>query len=176
MTQHVQRDHSIFLIVAMIGFGVMLRILPHPFNFTPIGAMGLYAGLKTRQKSLAFGLPLIAMFLSDLVLGFHSLQVLVYGCIALNVAAGLWLRAHFSWVKCGGLVLLCSTLFFMVTNFGVWVFSGMYPHTMSGLLSCFALAIPFFQNAVLGDFVYTGAFLGLDAIARRWIVSRWVSN
>ncbi|HSX57643.1 MAG TPA: DUF6580 family putative transport protein [Candidatus Saccharimonadales bacterium] len=152
----------IFVLAAAI-----LRVLPHAPNFAPIGAMALFSGSYLNKKT-AFALPLAAMVLSDLFIGFDSWasRLTVYGAFAAITLIGFWLRSRRS---VGNIILasLCaSVLFFIITNFGVWAFGSLYPRTAEGLVACFTAAIPFFRNTLFGDLVYTGVFFGGYALVK----------
>jgi hypothetical protein len=148
-----------------------LRLLPHPPNFTPIGAMALFSGAYLGRRGLAFVAPLAALLLSDLVLGFYHGMATVYFSVVLIVLIGLQLSSRGSFWRVGAAALASSVLFYVVTNFGMWLFSGIYPRTLGGLEACYIAAIPFFQNTVSGDLVYTALLFGgfallLDAVPR----------
>jgi hypothetical protein len=144
------------------------RILPHPWNFTPVAAMALFGGAYLPNRVLSLLFPLFALFLSDLVLGFSSDFAAVYGSFALVGCIGWLLRARRTPLRVAGAALASSVLFFAVTNFGVWVLGSMYPHTSSGLLTCYTAAIPFFRNTVLGDLFYTAVLFGGFFLAEHW--------
>jgi len=156
-----------FVLLGMILLAAASRLVPHPPNFAPIAAMALFGGAYFSDKRLAFFVPLMAMFLSDVVLGLHPLMPVVYGSFAMIVGIGLWLRTRRTALPIAGAALTSSILFFVLTNFGVWAFSSLYPKTMAGLLACYAAAIPFFQNTLLGDAVYTAILFGGFALAER---------
>lgn len=161
------------VLLAAVLAGAFARIVPHPPNFTPIGAIALFAGAQLADRRLAFGVPLLAMLLSDAVLGFHAGMPVVYTCFVAIVLLGRWLRNH---RQPGTIViasLLASALFFVVTNFAVWAMADFYPKTLAGLADCYVAAIPFFQNTVAGDLFYVGILFGGLALAeRRWVVLR----
>lgn len=144
------------------------RLLPHPPNFAPIAAMALFGGCHFTSKRSAFGVPLIAMFLSDLLLGygFHPVLPFVYGSFALTVCLGLWVRQRRTPLAIGGAALTASVLFFAVTNFGVWIQGDLYPMTLEGLVRCYVAAIPFFRNTLAGDAFYTVVLFGGFALAQ----------
>ena len=126
-------------ILSMIVLAVITRLLPHPPNVAPITGIALFAGCNIKDKNLAFMLPLLCMFVTDLFLGFHMTMPFVYlsfMCIS-NIGIG-------SKKITNGTILGSSLLFFLVTNFGVWYLG--YPNTLAGLVSCYTLAIPFFVN------------------------------
>jgi len=143
----------------IIAIAVGLRLLPHPPNFAPIGAMALFGGAYLNKK-YALIIPLIAMFISDIFLGFHSTMLYVYGSFLLIGAMGIWLGQRKSIHTIIGVSFVSSLMFFVITNFGVWFVGGLYPKTLSGLIDCYIYAMPFFRNTIIGDFVYTGIFFG----------------
>ena len=156
-------------ILTAIVVAAVLRLVPHPPNFTPIGAMALFSGAYLTRRGLAFAVPLAAMLLSDAVLGFHSGMPFVYGSVALIVAIGWLALKRVSSLRIAGAALVSSLLFFVVTNFGTWAVSGMYPMTLAGLAACYLAAIPFFQNTVVGDLFYSGVLFGGFALLERAI-------
>jgi len=157
------------ILVAILGASA-LRLIPHPPNFTPIGAMALFSGAYLgRRGVLAFAAPLGAMLLSDAVIGFHSGMPFVYGSIAAIVVIGWLALQSKSPIRVVGAALVSSVLFFLVTNLGTWAVSGMYPLTASGLAACYVAAIPFFQNTVVGDLVYCGLLFGGFALLEQAI-------
>ncbi|HAH58166.1 MAG TPA: hypothetical protein DCL86_08470 [Bacteroidales bacterium] len=158
---------TIFVITA-IAIAAAFRIVPHWPNFTPVAAMALFAGATINRKWLAFMLPLAALFLSDLVLGFHSTIIFVYGAMILTVLIGSLLSKK---LKTGNIAIATvssSILFFLVTNFGAWM-SGMLPYTrdFSGLMQAYIAGIPFFNTALAGDLFYSGVLFGSFILARK---------
>lgn len=147
------------------------RLVPHPMNFTPIGAMALFSGAYFGRRVTAFLVPLAAMLLSDLVIGFHSGMPVVYGCFAVNVLVGMWLQRRRSVVTVPLASLACSLLFFLVTNFAVWQRGSLYPVTWDGLVACYVAALPFFDRTVLGDLFYSTVMFGGFALAERYFAS-----
>lgn len=158
-----------FLVIGgMILGAAASRLLPHPPNFSPIPAMALLGGACFVEKRWAFMLPLAAMLLSDMLLGFHRLVPVVYGSFALIVCLGFWLRTRRTAVPIACAALGGAALFFIVTNLGVWAFGSMYPKTTEGLAACFVAAVPFFGNTLLGDAAYTVLLFGGLALAEKW--------
>jgi hypothetical protein len=144
-----------------IAIGAVSRIIPHTANFTPITAMALFGGAYMSKKQ-ALTLPILAMVISDFVIGFDSLpmRLSVYGSFILAVFIGFWIKKHKNSKHIILASLFSSILFFVITNFAVWAFGTMYPKSISGLMECYLLAIPFFRNTILGDLFYSGAFFG----------------
>ena len=155
------------LAIAMIALAAALRIAPHPWNFTPVGAMALFAGATLKDRRLAFLFPLLALFVGDIFVGFHKLIPIVYANFLINVAIGLWLRDRRTVARISFATLLGAIQFFLVTNFAVWQSLGGYPHTTSGLAACYIAGIPFFWNTLAGDALYATLLFGSFALAER---------
>ena len=155
------------LIFATIILAVALRVAPHPWNFTPVGAIALFSGAMVRQRPLAFLFPLLAMFAADLIVGFNKLSPLVYASFALSVLIGHVLREKRNLPRIAGATFLGALQFFLITNFGVWGFLNTYPHTAAGLAQCYAAGIPLFWNTLAGDAVYATLLFGGFALAER---------
>ncbi|AKE51747.1 DUF6580 family putative transport protein [Kangiella geojedonensis] len=146
---------TVTLVTIILALGAY-RLFPHPFNVTPVMAMGLFAGTYFDKKWMAFVIPMLSMFLADIFLGFHNTMLFVYGAILVAVSIGFLLRDSVSSLKVIGASVAGSILFFVITNFGVWAVSDYYPKTWQGLTTCFTMAIPFFQRTLLGDLFFNG--------------------
>lgn len=149
----------------IILFAVALRLLPHLPNFAPIAGMALFGGVYLNKK-YALIVPLVAMFVSDIFIGFHSGMPFVYGSFLIIGLLGIWLRNN----KKVKMIILAtfssSFIFFIITNFGVWLSGGLYPKTIDGLIQCYFYALPFFRNTIMGDMFYTGLFFGSYELLR----------
>jgi len=158
MTANHARLAAIFVAILVAA---ALRLVPHPPNFTPIGAMALFSGAYLgRRGAVALAAPLGALLLSDLVLGFYRGLPTVYFSVALIVLIGSFALRRTTPIRIGAAALASSVLFFVVTNFGMWLSSGFYPRTLAGLEACYVAAIPFFQNTVAGDLFYATLLFG----------------
>jgi hypothetical protein len=163
---------------AIVGLAALSRLLPHPPNVTPIGAMALFAGAHLRNWRIAFLLPMAAMFLSDLALGFTvyggallKSQPVVYFCMLMGVVVGRLIRNNGSALKIASATLGNAVMFYLVTNFAVWVWGALYPRTWSGLIACYTAAIPFFRNSLIGDITFVAVLFGGFAVLQRFFVS-----
>jgi hypothetical protein len=146
----------------------LLRLVPHPPNFTPIGAMALFSGAYLGQRWLAFAAPVAALLISDIVIGFYPGMLFQYAATLLAVAIGsAMLSRRRSALRIGGAAVASSILFFAVSNFGAWTSTGMYPHTPAGLGAAYVAAIPFFQNSLAGDLFFAALLFGGLALAER---------
>ena len=155
---------NIAIVVALIALGALLRVLPHPANFAPVAAIAIFGGamLPRRYGILA---PLAAMVVSDVVIGFHNLIPVTWGSyVLIALVSGIWMKKR-TLTRGITLTLSASIFFYVVTNFAVWVTSGMYAHTLSGLMSCYIMALPFFRNTLLSDMLFTASLFGLYWVA-----------
>ena len=134
----------IFLLILV---ATISRLIPHPPNFTPITAIALFSITKLDNKFLATLIPLLCLYLSDIFLGFFTINIFVYLSFTLISLLGYYIKKInlFS-------VLLSSLLFFIISNFGVWILG--YPKTFEGFFLCYFKAIPFFGYTILGDLFY----------------------
>lgn len=161
---------NIFIYSMLILLAAVSRLLPHPANFTPIAAMALVGGVYF-EKKYALIIPLVALFISDIFIGFHSTVPFVYGSFILIGLVGIWLKSHKKPLPILGCTIFSSLLFFVITNFGVWLTGGgwFYPKTLEGLIECYVMAIPFFRNSIIGDLIYTTGLFGVFEFANYFI-------
>ena len=156
----------LLLIIALAAYGVIARLMPHSPNFAPITALALIGGLYIPRK-LAYIVPVAAMLVSDLFIGFYHplIMISVYGCLLFATYLGTKAKQHKNFGTIVGITLASSILFYLVTNTMVWAFGALYPRTLSGLMESYYLALPFFRNSLLSDFFYTGVLVGgIEAI------------
>jgi|SRR3990172_1282972 len=135
------------------------RLFPHIDNVTPVFAIALFGGATLSDKRLAFVIPLLAMFLSDLFLGFHNTMIYVYVSFIIISAIGILIRnsvkPHIVLIAS----LISSTLFFLISNFGVWA-SGGCVGGFAGMITTYELGLPFFRTPLLGDLVFNTVLFG----------------
>jgi len=148
------------LLISIILLAALSRLIPHPPNMASVTAVALFGGAYFSDRRLAFLIPLAALFLSDLVLGFYNHMEVVYSSFALIVCIGFWLQKNRSTLHIAGAALTSSVLFFLLTNFGVWAFDSPYPRALDGLITCYVAAIPFFTKTLQGDMLYTIILFG----------------
>ncbi len=158
------------LALGLMVLGAVMRLLPHAPNFTPVGAMSIFAGARLRGWQ-AFLLPLILMAVTDPLLGGYSAATpLVYTAFVVNVCIGRYLRNTESPVRIGAAALLGSVQFFVLTNFA-WLggAGNLYPHTLAGIVQCYIDGLPFFGRTLAADLVYSGLLFGLHAWLSRTV-------
>ncbi len=159
----------------LIAIGAIYRLVPHPWNLVPIGALSLYAGASLPRR-WAWAVPVAAMGLSDLVIDYaigrpflDLSRWIIYASFAVTTLMGPLARRP----KVGPwllpvLSLSASALFFLTSNFGAWLVPEMnYPRNLAGLLSCYVTGIPFIHQTILADLAGTAVLFGLEAILER---------
>lgn len=159
--------------IALIFLTALTRLLPHPDNFTPIGAMALFGAAYFSRQALTLAIPFIALFISDLLLNNIIYRQYYSG---FTLITSWWIYAAFGLVMLAGWLLLrqktspgrivvaslsASAIFFLVTNFSVWLGGTMYPKTLAGLMTCYAAGLPFLKNTVLGDLFFSAVMFGM---------------
>ena len=148
---------SFFYISFILALG---RLLPHPPNFTPILAAAIVAPYMVNNKWISLALPLTAMVIADLFIGFHPYVLWVYGAIGLSTLLSFALkRFGQTYYQLGFMAIFSSLMFFFITNFSVWLVWDYYPKTFDGLMLCYSAGLPFFRNTLLSTILYTGLFL-----------------
>lgn len=154
-------------------FGVVARLLPHFPNFAPMGALALFAVAFYKRKYIALVVPALAWWLSDLYLnntiyasgeGFSLFtfdQLFSVLALGLIVGLGALLLKKLSVAKVFLGSVSASLIFFLISNFGVWMQGLIYPKTIAGLVECYSMAIPFYRATFLSDLIFTGVFFGV---------------
>src|SRR6266853_6372856 len=171
-TEISQKENLLYrtlLALALIVLAAALRIAPHPWNFTPVGAMALFSGAVLKDRRLAFLFPLLALVTGDLFIGLYKIMPIIYASFLINVAIGLGLRDRPTVARISLATLLGAIQFFLVSDFAVWQFMNTYPHNLSGLLACYIAAVPLFWNTLAGDAAYATLLFGGYALAERFI-------
>ena len=142
-----------FLPISLILILALARLIPHPYNFSPMLAVGVFSGFYFRQFYLGLFIVIFSMFIGDLFLGFHSTMFFTYISLAVAVLIGLYVK-HFKFTEILFSGLVSSVCFFIITNFGAWLTLEMYEKNFAGLLQSYAMAIPFFHNTLISTFAY----------------------
>ncbi len=155
--------------LALTIVGALMRLIPHPPNFTPVGGMSLFAGARLSGWQ-CYLIPVALMAITDPILqilfgvpAYTPVTPFIYLSFLVSVWIGRHLRATSNVLRIGGAIFLSSLQFFLVTNFAHWLTTAMYPHTGAGLAACYIAAVPFFGRTLAGDLLYAGAFFGLYA-------------
>lgn len=176
------KQHN-FIASAWLVLGVVARLIPHPANVSPMTSISLFGGSKL-SRGLAFLLTFSTLILSDVLLSlvyghemFGPWTFFTYSAFAAIIFAGGFLKSG-SVIRTGGFILGSSLFFWVWTNFGIWATGqyGMYPRNLEGLVACYAAAVPFLQNALLGDLAWGGVFFlgfeGVKVVAPRLVAQK----
>jgi len=164
-------SRMIFVITAIL-VAVVMRLIPHWPNFTPVAAIAIFGGAYINRKALAFILPIIAMLISDLIIGFHTTMIAVYAGMIAAVGIGMLLRNR---VKAGNVAIASvssSVIFFLITNFAAW-YTGLMPYSrdFSGIIQSYVAGIPFFSYSLVGDLFYSTVLFGSFYLVSRRVPS-----
>ena len=157
------------MVFVLIVLAAASRLLPHPPNFAPVAALGLFAGAQAGRRA-GWIVSFASLLASVAVLGFYHPVAMVWNYLAFGTCLLLgstWLSGGRSLPRVSGAVLSSSLAFFALSNFGMWA-SGYYPRTWAGLGQCYAAALPFFRNTLASDVLYSAALFGAQALLVRW--------
>jgi hypothetical protein len=168
MKPHSSWKAIVPLYVLLLILDVSMRMTGHPPNFTPLAATALFASFLFGAV-IAATLPVAAMAIGDYVTGTYDwhLMVVVYAALCLPVFFGPYVRAHRSAIRIGVSTLAASVLFFVTTNYAVWLFGSWYTPDVRGLLECYASALAFFRNTVMGDLFWSAILFGGYAVVKQ---------
>ncbi len=168
------------IILALMLAAAFSRIIPHPANFAPVAALGLFGSAYLYKNRLAILTPLVSMFISDVILnntiysqyftGFallHESWYWVYGSIILTTVLGYFTLKTVNVKTILTSSAVASILFFLITNFGTFLGSSMYPQNFGGLIACFAAGIPFFGGTLFGTIFYSAVLFGGFEFAKK---------
>jgi len=153
------------LVWVLIIAGILSRLVPHTPNFTPVCAIAIFSGAYLKRK-YSFIVPLILMIISDIFIGMHDVVLFTWGSFALVAGLGMSLKKNRGLTAILGISALSSIVFFLITNFGVWVM-GWYPRSLKGLVDCYIMALPFLRDFTISTLFYSLLLFGTyELIAR----------
>ena len=153
--------------ISLILILAFSRLIPHPPNFTPIIATALMSGFLLKNKHLSLIVVLISMVISDLIIGFYSSYFFVYFSLILIILIFSKFIKKVNFKNLFVLSISSSLLFFVVTNFGVWMMGDLYEKNLNGLALCYILAIPYFTNTLLSTIFFSYSILCLKKLNYR---------
>tara|TARA_B100000378_G_C17996214_1_gene395587 strand:+ start:210 stop:710 length:501 start_codon:yes stop_codon:yes gene_type:complete len=141
-----------------VGLLILSRLIPHPPNFTPLLAGAVFLPFLLKDKTLIVALPLVCLFISDLIIGFHNVMLWTYGAFFI-IGITVINFSKLNLKSLLGLSLAGPTFFYLITNFGVWLSSSTYAKDVYGLLECYVLALPFYGNSLFSTLLFSLLFL-----------------
>ncbi|MFA6447204.1 MAG: DUF6580 family putative transport protein [Patescibacteria group bacterium] len=151
-------SNALLIAPILIIFGVLMRLLPHSPNFVPIGGLAFWSGLYLPKK-YSFLVLMLTLILSDFIIGFYSIGIMVSVYLGWMLMAYLGSTSNKKIFSVVSLALVGSVAFFLITNLSVWCFGSLYPKTVLGFWDCYVNAIPFFRNSLSSDLFYTVLFV-----------------
>jgi hypothetical protein len=172
----------------LLLIAVVSRVIPHIPNFTPVESIALFSGVYIASRKMSFLLPIIGIYVADLIL-----NNTIYRSFYPEDSAFIWISGYMLWtfIAMAGIIVFGkilktrlkplnvvgfsvagSLLFFIVSNFGVWLGSVTYPKNITGLIECYTMAIPFFRNSLLSNLVFTAVLFG----SMEWILRSRLSE
>ncbi len=151
--------YGLIIFISLLAF--LGRFLPHLPNFSPLYASLIFSGAYASRMRWAF-LPLLALLVSDFFIGFYAWPIMlaVYLSLTANIFIGRKLKKNLNALSVLNASLLSALLFFVITNTAVWYLGTWYSHDISGLMSCYTLAIPFFKTTIASTVLYSGLMFG----------------
>ena len=174
MTKFKKNINNLLLPIVIILSLSLTRLIPHPWNFTPMLAVGIFSGFYFKQFYLSLFIVILSMFIGDLYLGFHSTMFFTYISLAAAVIIGLYIK-HFKFTEILFSGLASSVCFFIITNFGAWLTLEMYEKNLAGLLQSYILAVPFFHNTLISTLLYLAVLkLLFNFVVRKKIIKTFV--
>ena len=150
----------------LIIIGFMMRLLPHAPNMAPVAAIAIFAGAYLNKKIVPW-VPLAIMVISDLVIGLHGVVLYTWGAFIIIGYMGMWLRQRKTPLAIFGTTVFSALLFFVITNFGV--FLAWYPHTWQGIVTCYIKALPFLRNTMISNVLFAFVLFGAYEFARKLV-------
>jgi len=161
----INNTRLLIISLIIIGLGLLNIFFSTIPNLSPIAAMALFGGVYLKNRKIALLVPILALFISDLFLGFHSSMWAVYGSFILVVILGTLIK-KVNFINIFSAAIASSLLFFIITNFAVWTQGSFYPMSFSGLVECYTMGIPFLKNTIIGDLLFSGVIFGGFTIAQ----------
>jgi hypothetical protein len=178
--KHEKMNLRFSVLLGIVTFATITRIvtpplLGHPSNFAPINALALFSGCYFGGRLIKYIIPLLSVWVGDLFIDYmymHKFMLFYngfywqYACYILMVVIGIMISGKVKPIRLLTASISSSVLFFVITNFGVWIGSGWYPHSSIGLAACYTAAIPFFSSTLLSDMAYSALFFGSFELAQ----------
>lgn len=161
MLKKLNAENIVFVILVCVA--MLSRYVAHSWNFTAVAACSfVFAMLFPQSKAKALVLPVLAMLISDYVIGFHMTMGFVYAGFAAALIPLFLLEKNKNQRLAKVIsVVSGSAIFFVISNFGVWLMGNIYPLTVSGLVDCYIKGLPFYRTQLLADVVLTPAILAV---------------
>jgi hypothetical protein len=175
-----------FILLVLIAS--LYRVLPgRPYGFAPQIAMALFGGSVIKDKKMSFLLPILSLFISDLIYellyrnglssigGFYDGQLINYILFAAITIVGFNLKKENVLDIIAG-SLVGATAYFLLSNLTVWLSGGLdinsvpYPKTALGFIDCIAAGLPFYKMSVYATLFFSAVLFGGYYLANKYVL------
>ena len=158
--------------IGLILILALSRLMPHPDNFTPIIALAIMSSYFFRNVNLSYAVMLFSMLLADFFIGFYSHMLFVYLSLFLIVIIFFKISKKINYKNLFIFSFFGSVIFFLISNFGVWLVGNLYERNINGLIECYFMAIPFFKNTIISTLIFSYSSLIIYKSSNKYFVSR----
>jgi len=141
--------------IGLILILALSRLIPHPDNFTPIIALAIMGSHFFKSINFSYLVVLFSMLIADFFIGFYSHMLFVYLSLFLIILIFFKISKKMNYKNLFIFGFFGSVIFFLISNFGVWVAGNLYEKNMNGLLECYFMAIPFFKNTLISTLIFS---------------------
>ena len=141
--------------IGLILILALSRLMPHPDNFTPIIALAIMSSYFFKNINFSYAIMLFSMLLADFFIGFYSHMLFVYLSLFLIVLIFFKISKKINYKNLFIFSFFGSVIFFLISNFGVWLVGNLYERNINGLIECYFMAIPFFKNTIISTLIFS---------------------
>ena len=158
--------------IGLILILALSRLMPHPDNFTPIIALAIMSSYFFRNVNFSYTVMLFSMLLADFFIGFYSYMLFVYVSLFLIVLIFFKISKKMNYKNLFIFSFFGSVIFFLISNFGVWLVGNLYERNINGLIECYFMAIPFFRNTIISTLIFSYSSLIIYKSSNKYFVTR----
>ena len=158
--------------IGLILILALSRLMPHPDNFTPIIALAIMSSYFFRNVNFSYVVMLFSMLLADFFIGFYSHMLFVYLSLFLIVLIFFKISKKMNYKNLFIFSFFGSAIFFLISNFGVWLVGNLYERNINGLIECYFMAIPFFKNTIISTLIFSYSSLIIYKSSNKYFVTR----
>ena len=158
--------------IGLILILALSRLMPHPDNFTPIIALAIMSSYFFRNINFSYAIMLFSMLLADFFIGFYSHMLFVYLSLFLIVLIFFKISKKINYKNLFIFSFFGSVIFFLISNFGVWLVGNLYERNINGLIECYFMAIPFFKNTIISTLIFSYSSLIIYQSSNKYFAIR----
>ena len=158
--------------IGLIFILALSRLMPHPDNFTPIIALAIMSSYFFKNINFSYAIMLFSMLLADFFIGFYSHMLFVYSSLFLIVLIFFKISKKINYKNLFIFSFFGSVIFFLISNFGVWLVGNLYERNINGLIECYFMAIPFFKNTITSTLIFSYSSLIIYKSSNKYFATR----